>query len=114
MIQWHTQVGKINTNLRVKIDFTLSELSTIQTVMWNYYVDESSKVRYDTILGRDILTALGLNLKFSYHAIESDDEIFIGSTASMVEMGVYEFKYLNKGKITPAESFMNSYVEEEH
>ena len=27
VVQWHTQAGKINTNLKVKIYFTLPELS---------------------------------------------------------------------------------------
>ena len=30
----------------------------------------------------------------------------------MVDMGTYEFKYLNTGKLTPAELFMNAYSEE--
>ena len=32
---------------------------------WKYYVDDSTKGRYNTILGRDLLTALGLDIKFS-------------------------------------------------
>ena len=30
----------------------------------------------------------------------------------MIDLGTYSFKYLNTGKITPEELFMNSYVEE--
>ena len=30
----------------------------------------------------------------------------------MVDMSMYEFKYLNTGKITPEESSMNAYTEE--
>ena len=41
---------------------------------WNFHVDESDKGRYDIILGRDLLTALVLNLKFSDHVIKVDDE----------------------------------------
>ena len=50
----HIQAGKINTNSKVKIDFTLSELSVTKIVAWNFHVDESAKGRYDMILGRDI------------------------------------------------------------
>ena len=32
----------------------------------------------------------------------------------MVDMGTYEFKYLETGKTTPKESFMNAYAEEIH
>ena len=62
------------------------------------------------ILGRDILTELGLNLKFSEHVIEADDGPFNGSTMPMVDLGTYIFKDLNTGKFTPEELFTNAYV----
>ena len=37
-------------------------------------MDESTKGKYNMILGQDILTELGLNLKLSEHVINSDDE----------------------------------------
>ena len=52
------------------------------------------------ILGIDLLTWLVLNLKFSYHVIERDDGPFKGSTAPMVDLCTYEFKYFETGKIT--------------
>ena len=70
VMQWNTQEGKITHNLKVKIDFVLTELSTTKIMTWNCHVDESAKVRYDMILGICVLTALGLNLKFSDHVIE--------------------------------------------
>ena len=63
MIQWHTQAVSITTNIGVKIYFTLPELSATKTVMWNYHVDDSAKGLYAMILGRYLLTYLGLNLK---------------------------------------------------
>ena len=60
------------------------------------------------IIVRYILTALGLNLKLSDHIIEAENGTFKGSTALMVDLGPYESKYLNTGKITPEESFMNA------
>ena len=30
----------------------------------------------------------------------------------MVDLGTHKFKYLNTGKITPEESFMNAYTED--
>ena len=59
------------------------------------------------ILGRDLLTELGLNLKLSEHVIKLDDGPLKGSTAPMVDLGTYQFKYLNTGEFTPEESFMN-------
>ena len=55
-MQWQTQAGKITTNSKVRIDFTLTEISATEIVMWNCHVDESSKGIYDMILGRDLLT----------------------------------------------------------
>ena len=39
------------------------------------------------ILGRDILTELGLHLKLSDHFIEADVGPFEGYTATMVDLG---------------------------
>ena len=55
-MQRHTQAGKITTNLKVIIDFNLTELSATKIVIWNCHVDESTDGRYDMILGGDILT----------------------------------------------------------
>ena len=65
VVQWHIQAGNITTNLKVKIYFTLPDLSPTKIVMWDFHVDDSSKVKYYINLGRDKLTALVLNLKFS-------------------------------------------------
>ena len=54
VIQWLTQVGKITTNLKVKIDVTLPEFSAMKIAMWNFHVDDSAKVRYYMILGRNL------------------------------------------------------------
>ena len=63
MIQWHTQGGIINTYIKVKVDFILPEVSATKIVTWNCHVDESTRGRYNMILGRDLLKSLGLNLK---------------------------------------------------
>ena len=91
----------VTTNLKVKIEFTLPELSITKILMWNCHVGESAKGVYGMILGRDLLTALGINLKFSDHVIEADYGPFKGLMLTMVDLGEYEFKYLNTGNITP-------------
>ena len=53
------------------------------------------------ILGRDLWTKLGLNIKLSEHVIEAYDGPFNGSTTPMVDLGTYTFKESNKGKTTP-------------
>ena len=62
VMQWHTQWVKITNSIRVKIDFTLPELTATKIMTWNFHVDESANIRYDMILGRYLLTALGLNI----------------------------------------------------
>ena len=75
-MQWNTQAGNINTNLKFKIKLTLPEYIATKIVMWNCHMYESSKGRYDMILGRDLLIDLGLNLKFSDHIIKAYDGTF--------------------------------------
>ena len=83
------------------MDFNLPSLSATNVMTWKCHVDESAKGRYDMILGRDILTELVSNLKFSGQVIEADDRPFKGSTTPMVYFGKYVFKYLNTGKFIP-------------
>ena len=64
-MQWHTQEGNIITNINIKIDCTLPELSAIKIVTWNFQEDESAKGRYVMILGINLFTWLWLNIKFS-------------------------------------------------
>ena len=97
VIQWHMQAGNITTNLRVKRNFTLPELSATKIVTCSCHVDDSAKVKYYIILGRYLLTSLGLNLKLYDHGIEADGGHFKLSAAPMVVLGMYEFKDLNTG-----------------
>ena len=85
------------------MDLTLPALSAVNFVTWKCHMDDSTRGMYDMILGRDIWTELGLNLKFSEHVIKADDGLFIGSVAPMVDLGMYVFKDLNIGKIKPEE-----------
>ena len=34
------------------------------------------------------------------------------STETMIDLGTYEIKYLNTGKMTPEKSFTNAYIDE--
>ena len=99
-MQWHTQAGNITTNLKVKLDFTLSKLSAKNVMTWKFYVDEYDMSVHDMILGQDILTELLLVLKISEHVIGAKDGPFEGSTTPMFDLGTYIFKDLNTGKIT--------------
>ena len=112
VMQWHTKAGNITTNLKVELEFTWPAISAKNDVTRKCHVYESDKGSYNTILGRDLLTKLWLNLKLSDHVIEADDGNFKGSTIPMVDLGMYEFKDWNIGKITPEDFFTNAYAEE--
>ena len=55
-MQCHTQAGNITTNIKVEVDFTLPELITTNVLTWKCCVNDSSKGRYDMILGGHLLT----------------------------------------------------------
>ena len=62
------------------------------------------------ILGRDILNALGLDLRFSENIIIGGDRPYKGCSAPMVDLSNYKFKSLTKKIVKPEESFINLYV----
>ena len=97
-MQWHKQAGNITTSLKFKVNSALPTLSAINFVTCKYNVDDSYNGRNNMILGRYLLTSLGLNLTSSEHAIEADDGPFKGSITPMVDFGTYLFKDLNIGK----------------
>ena len=50
-------------------------------------MDDSSKGGYDNILGRYLLTSLGLNINLLVQVIEAVDGNFKGCTASIIDLG---------------------------
>ena len=57
------------TSKKVNVDFCIPELSATKIVKQKCHVDDSTNCRYDMIQGRDLLTTLGLDLKFSDNVI---------------------------------------------
>ena len=77
--------------------------------MWKFHVDKSTHGRYGMILGRDLLNALGLNLKFSLNVITGG---VIPKEGRSVGINNYNFTSITDKTVKPEESFINSYVEE--
>ena len=102
-MQLYMQAVNITTNMKVKIDCTLPELSAKKNVTWNCHVDYFAQGRYDIILGIYLLTALGSNIIFSEHIIEADYRPLKRSLTPMVDLDMYEFINLDTGKIIPEE-----------
>ena len=110
MIQWHTKAGNTSTNIKVEIVFTLTELSATNVVTRNFHLGDSSKGRYNMILGIDRLKIIRITFKWSDDVVKVYGGTFKESMAPMVGLGMHKFKYLNTGKLTPDESFMNAYT----
>ena len=79
---------------------------------WKCHVDESTTGRYDMILGRDLLTALGLDIKFYENVILGREGPYKGCLAPMVNVNKYNFNIITSKTVKPEESFINMYVSE--
>ena len=99
VMQWQTQAGKITTNLKVNVYFTVPARIATDVVTWKCHMDDSAKGRYYKILGRHILKELGSNLNFSEHVIEADESPVMEAMATIVDLVAYVFKILNAGKL---------------
>ena len=62
------------------------------------------------ILGRYLLTALGLDLKFYKNVIIGGDGPYGGCSSPMVDINDYNFKYLIDEMVNLEEYFINMYV----
>ena len=66
---WETKAGHFTVSEMANVDLYLPELSVKKVVTWKLNVGESNKVRYNMILGRELIAAMGLEIKFSEHII---------------------------------------------
>ena len=60
-----TESGNFTASKKVNVDSCLQEFNSNKIVSWKHPVDDKTSSRHDMILSRDLLTALGLDLKFS-------------------------------------------------
>ena len=70
---WQIQDGKFTTSKKLDVDLFLLEFITTKIVMWKFHVGESSEGGYNMILGRDLLAALVLGIKFCDNVINSNN-----------------------------------------
>ena len=81
-----TQDGKFTTNKIGRSGLLPEEIQCKKNVTRKYHVDDSKEIRYNMIIGRDVLTALVLDFKFSKHVIIGGDGPYEGFLAYMVEV----------------------------
>ena len=108
---WKTQAGNFTTSQKENVEFCLPEFSAAKILSWKCHVDSSTNSRYNMILGRDLLTDLGLGLKFSEKIIVGGDGPYKGCSAPMVDVSNCDFKLLTDKTVIPEESFINSYID---
>jgi hypothetical protein len=70
---WTTKAGDFTTRSTCKIKFSLPEFYENRIVEWTTHVDDSvGPHKYDMIIGRDLLDALGLDMSFRDQTITWD------------------------------------------
>ena len=74
---------------------------------WKFHVDNKTKSMYAIILGRDLLTALGMDLKFFENIIIGGEGPYEGCLTPMVDLSNYEFKSLTEYIVKREELFIN-------
>ena len=78
---------------------------------WKCHIYETNNDRYEMILGIYLLTALGMDLKFSKNFVIGGYGPYEGCSAPMVDASNYNFNYLLDKAVKPEESFINSYLD---
>ena len=78
-------------------------------------MDDSTTGQYDMIIGRDLLTNLGIYLKVYKNSIDCGEGTYQGCTSPMINLDNYDSELVNR-KMRPFlyESFLNAYVNECH
>ena len=64
-----TGSGTLKIKYEANIKFTLPEFSNFKIINWEFHVTDYEDLGYDMILGRDIMTQLGINLSFDKSVI---------------------------------------------
>ena len=66
---WSTPAGELKTRDKVKAQFTIPELQEKKLIEWNIHVAQNMGA-YDMIIGRDVLSFLGIDIRFSDQTVE--------------------------------------------
>ena len=85
----------------MKVDFYLPEYRATKIVTWKSHVDESTYGIYYMILGRNILTALRLDHKFSDNVILGKEGPYGACSELMVDVSNYKFNIITAKTVKP-------------
>ena len=69
--------GAFSTTKEVKVKFSLPQFTDSKIITHKFQIDESENtgIGYDAIIGRDLLSAMGINLNFKDEVIEWDQMV---------------------------------------
>ncbi len=71
--RYSTAVGVYKTSKHGTIKFKLPEFSNSKEITWNMDIGDLGVLEYDMIIGRDLLTSLGLIIDFKHEVLRWDD-----------------------------------------
>ena len=98
--KYQTGGGLMRTEYESEIHFSLPEFSDSKMIHWNFSVADASKIGYDMVIGRDLMTAIGMDMSFEKKVITWDQ----------VEVSMRSFNHAKKMKYSAHE--MNIIVQE--
>ena len=111
---WRTAAGTFSTRGRTKVKFKFLELREQSLIEWDMHVTPND-MHYDMIIGRDLLTELGIKLDFDNLCIEwkgsevpmrsIDDNIkktFFVKDSSSLDEATERIKWILEAKYEPA------------
>ena len=104
---WETQAEKFTNSKKVNTGFCLTDFSATKIVSCTCNVDNKTNSKYNMILGRDLLTALVLDLKFSENIIIGGEGPYEGYLSPMIDCSNCDFKSLTENIVKPEESLIN-------
>jgi hypothetical protein len=71
---WSTAAGVLNTNSKMKIEFSMPELYENKHITWTAFIFDQN-INYDMIIGRDLLTLLKFEINFEELIVRWGDAI---------------------------------------
>ena len=74
-VKWKTAAGSFKTSTRCNVVFSLPELQEKRVMKSNFHVVNEQMTQYDMIIGRDLLSELGIDLEFSTNQIRWDEAV---------------------------------------
>ena len=89
------------TSKKVNVDFCLPECSATKVMSCKCHVDNKTNSRYDMILGRGLITAMGLDLKYSENLIIGGAGPYELCLVPMADLSNYGFKSLAENIVKP-------------